>query len=98
MPRWCSRIRLDVTDVRMQRLNDISEADAVAEGPIRLRASGRYVNERGQQYAGLAHHTARRWFFALWDSLHEPNPSCSNPEVIAITFCPTDHQIAREHA
>lgn len=86
MPRWASRLTLTVTEVRVQRLQEISEADAMAEGLMRLRASGRWVHTKGAQYADDAWHSARLCFASLWNSLHGPDAWDANPEVVALSF------------
>lgn len=75
MPRWASRITLHVDAVRMERLQDISEADAQAEG-----ADPRLVPPDG----GSCPH--REGFRALWDTLHGDGAWDRNPELVALTF------------
>ena len=79
MPRWSSRLTLTVTDVRVQRLQDISEADSLAEGVGTLTCS---VPAMGKSI------TARDDFRDLWDSLNEPRGSGwdNNPWIVAYTF------------
>ncbi len=73
MPRWASRIWLDVEDVRVEQLQRISEADAIAEGLA------------GVQLEGM---DPRCWYRDLWDNLHkvEGTTWADNPWVIAVTF------------
>ena len=76
MPRWASRLTLVVTDVRVQRLQEISAEDAQAEGvqPVHDPASDTgepaYLNyqDNGEAFAGLG--AARLSFMTLWDSLN----------------------------
>ena len=76
-PRWASRLTLIVTDVRIQRLHDISAADAIAEG-CHVYASSATIDcdtpDPRQEY--------RR----LWNSLHGPDAWAANPWVAALTF------------
>jgi hypothetical protein len=79
MPRWASRLTLRIRSVRVERVQDISEADAMAEG----------VNmEAVFEYEGQAGETARRRFRALWDSINGRRgfPWESNPFVWIIEF------------
>lgn len=87
MPRRLSRIALELTEVRVQRLQEISEEDAIAEGIIKLPASGRFVITPGAQYFGNSYHSARMAYAALWDSINGTGSWHSNPSwVWALTF------------
>lgn len=75
MPRWACRLFLRVTDVRAQRVQEISEADAVAEGmkPRPVEPYDCFDDPREQ-------------FAFAWDSLHGPGAWARNDWVWAYTF------------
>jgi len=92
MPRWASRLTLTVTDVRVQRLQEISEADAWAEGCKQGdpwdSGNGYFPVEEpspdGKGWNGWD--CARDWYADLWDSLHGPDAWDANPWVVAVSF------------
>lgn len=88
LPRWASRITLTVTEVRVQRLQDLSEEDAAAEGCIKLKATGRAVEYRGGQYLGACWPSCRAWYRELWNSLNEDRGFGwdTNPFVATVSF------------
>jgi len=86
MPRWASRLTLEITEVRVQRVQDISNGDAIAEGA--------YVGEATICKTERGPHP-REGFEALWDSLNAKRGrrfgECGfgwdvNPWVWALTF------------
>jgi hypothetical protein len=81
MPRAASRITLEVTGVRMERLNDISEDDARAEGcaPAWLDVNGEDVNAYGQP-------TYRQGFARLWRDINGAGSWDANPWVWVVDF------------
>ena len=81
MPRWASRLTLTVTDVRVQRLREISRADAIAEG-IRPCRQGGWMADNEDTSAPEPEEAFR----ALWLSLHGPGSWEANPWVVALTF------------
>lgn len=84
MPRWASRLTLTVTDVRIERLQDISEADA--------RAEGCPVSWDGKPYAPPPPEVdswqgyGRASFCLLWSKINGPGSWEANPWVAAYTF------------
>lgn len=76
MPRWASRIELEVTDVRLEGLNDISPEDAAAEGWPGPDAA----NTIRSSYP-IA------WYSHLWDQINgKRHPWESNPWVWCVSF------------
>lgn len=84
MPRWASRVTLIVKDVKIERLQAISGADAIAEGaeittertmtgPMVRVAAGTYLSPVA-------------WYHLLWDEIHGPGAWDANPWVVAYTF------------
>lgn len=89
MPRWASRSLLEVTEVRIQRLWDISEADAEAEGIMALDGTLDDAEIcRAAKAIGETADEARSWFMAAWARIHRGEPWGweHNPWVWAETF------------
>ncbi|MFS7382266.1 hypothetical protein AB6870_09300 [Rahnella inusitata] len=86
MPRWASRIQLEISNVGVQRLQDISSGDAVREGICQLQASGRYCINPGDQYFGGASHSAKEVYSWLWESIYGEGSWQANPWVWVIEF------------
>jgi len=86
MPRWASRIQLEITNVGVQRLQDISSGDAVREGICQLPASGRYCINPGDQYFGGASKSAKEVYSWLWESIYGEGSWQANPWVWVIEF------------
>jgi hypothetical protein len=80
MPRWASRITLTVTDVRVQRLSEISLGDCYAEGCT--------VGQTEANSGALSVGWTGPWheYRSLWNSLHGPDAWDANPWVYALTF------------
>jgi len=87
MPRWMSRMVCTVTSVRVERLQGITEADAMAEGVERIDLSPREIN-------GMQVHPLTSSYFAafveLWRSINGPESWSSNPWVWVVEFAKVD--------
>lgn len=86
MPRWACRILLEITDVRVERLQDISEEQALEEG-VRLYTDHA---ELGDWYHvdGIKTYSAspRKSFELLWSSINGADSWKANPWVWIVEF------------
>ncbi len=92
MPRWASRINLEITAVRVERLNDISEADAKAEG---LKYHPLYKEWGGVEAHPCSRPDCPQWrwyetpqdaFKYLWESINGAGSWQANPWVWVVEF------------
>jgi hypothetical protein len=82
MPKVASRITLEITSVRVERLQAISFADAAAEGL-------QYTSERLDRWSADGNTwaaTPQNAYRALWEQINGPDSWTANPWVWAITF------------
>jgi hypothetical protein len=85
-PRAASRLTLTATDVRVQRLQDISEADARAEGaPWYVGGHGRISDDEYAADPGYQP-SKRAGFEDIWREIHGETSWFENPWVVALTF------------
>lgn len=92
MPRWASRITLEITKVRVERLQDISETDAEAEG-IQQHSTGLWLP---CSEPGKAHIDPRRAYRDLWESINGPGSWDLNPWLWVIQFKCNNSQTTKE--
>lgn len=81
MPRWASRITLEITDVRVERLNAISPVDTWAEGvEFEILAGPAMSKSTSLMIEGV------NAFRNLWESINGPGSWADNPWVWVVSF------------
>jgi hypothetical protein len=83
MPRWASRLTLTVTDVYVQRVQYISDADAVAEG---IWDTEFYNATEHKVSAGAPWSLEWLAYADLWNALHGSGAWDANPWIVALSF------------
>ena len=83
MPRWASRVTLRIADVRVQRLRDISEADARAEGSHQEGAQTGRIDANGTPEEVGSYVLG---FYGTWTQINGISSWDANPWVWALTF------------
>ncbi|WP_151765750.1 hypothetical protein [Acinetobacter colistiniresistens] len=86
MPRSLSRILLEITEIKVERLKSISRQDAAQQGLIQLPATGRYVVHQGGQYFGMASGNPCEVFEWLWEETYGEKSWKANPWVWVVKF------------
>ncbi|WP_414461747.1 hypothetical protein [Hyphomicrobium sp. DY-1] len=86
MPRLASRLTLEVKSVKVERIQDISDDDALAEGVSKIKDHCYVIKGFGYDTAGLCHSRPTIPFAILWKHLNGEEAWEANPYVVAVTF------------
>ena len=86
MPRWASRITLEITGVRVERLQDISEADAVASGIEREPGTAHWKQYDRSPGSWRYWESAVQSYRTLYESIYGPDSWSANPWVEVCEF------------
>lgn len=89
MPRWASRLTLTVTDVRVERLQDITNEDCIAEGvPVhpntRAPRTGPVNDAFAREHGLISHYGAE--YKRIWEAINGSGSWEANPWVAVYTF------------
>jgi len=85
MPRWASRLLLEITTVRVERVQDISEADAIAEGIESRDGEGFWWRDYELKNGWHADNPTMS-YETLWRSINGPESWAANPWVWVVEF------------
>lgn len=93
MPRWASRISLEITKLRVERLQDISEEDAIAEGVKICPNMNGHANNPGYVWpdsaydkSGLCHSSSGTAFWEGWSIINGQESWEANPWIWVVSF------------
>ena len=87
MCRWMSRIQLEILEIRVERLQDITTEDAKAEGLVHWLSLFSGIVYYGIKQADIWEQDPRKTFERLWDDINGKDyPWSSNPFVWKISF------------
>lgn len=87
MPKEAARIWLEITDVKVERLQDITEQDAIAEGVFQYKKGAyQFYTKKPLKNITAGTESAKDSFYSLWTSINDTESWLHNPWVWVITF------------